>query len=51
MFLYARIILDGLESMNTLDEVKRHLEVLPASLHEAYVVSGIHPLANEARTS
>lgn len=37
MFLYARIVLDNLKYMNTPDEIKSELRVLPANLDEAYV--------------
>ncbi len=35
MFLYARIILDNLEQMSSIDEMRNELEALPNDLKEA----------------
>ncbi|CAK7213482.1 hypothetical protein SBRCBS47491_001815 [Sporothrix bragantina] len=39
MFLYARIVLDGLEHMITIDEIRDELAVLPTDLNDAYIFS------------
>lgn len=35
MFLYARIVLDGLENMINIDEIRDELAVLPTDLNDA----------------
>jgi hypothetical protein len=35
MFLYARIILDNLEQMSSIDEIRHELKALPIDLNEA----------------
>ena len=35
MFLYARIVLDNLEQMSSIDEIRDELEALPIDLNEA----------------
>jgi len=35
MFLYARIILDNLEQMDSVDEIRRELKALPKDLNDA----------------
>ena len=37
MFLYARIVLDNLEQLHGIDEVRRELKALPTDLTDAYV--------------
>ncbi|KAK9780358.1 hypothetical protein SCAR479_02995 [Seiridium cardinale] len=36
MFLYARIILDNLEQMNSIDEIRHELKAFPVDLNDAY---------------
>lgn len=36
MFLYVRIILKALDELDTIDEIRNELRVLPANLDEAY---------------
>lgn len=37
MFLYARVLLSGLDLLGDIREIRKEFEVLPATLHEAYV--------------
>ncbi|RSL54227.1 hypothetical protein CEP54_010009 [Fusarium duplospermum] len=51
MFLYARLILNGLDFLHSVDEIRRDLKVLPTDLNAAYdrILSRINEsLPNEA---
>jgi hypothetical protein len=39
MFLYAYVILESLKFLDTVDQVRRDLKILPTDLHNAYATT------------